>query len=250
MNFPKDHERFSKLTSGIQNLLISIAVLVGGGWTLYSFQATKTAQKAAMEAELLGIRRAVIDVDVTAEAVSSYVSEFKAGERLVSRHFLLVSVVLKNLGNERAFVSLKDGDLTVDRLGAAQLGQDGNTYSGPRDPVFPNEFDNTVGLMLLPGAKQTLRYASPLSFPGLYNVRFSVPAPPDHSNVIETRYGSSSGEKPKNEARWFGSTIVNVNQLPKLSRTMKVIVARVDNCESKWLNNTVCSHRVSVMPDR
>jgi hypothetical protein len=33
----RDPERFAKITSGVQWLVIAVAVVVGGGWSFYTF---------------------------------------------------------------------------------------------------------------------------------------------------------------------------------------------------------------------
>lgn len=50
-----NYESFKDLASGIQSLIVSFAVLAGGGWTLYTFRSLASAQKA--RAELSEIER-------------------------------------------------------------------------------------------------------------------------------------------------------------------------------------------------
>ncbi len=46
-----DFENFNNLASGIQSLMVAVAVLIGGGWALYQFVSMKTLAKARADLE-------------------------------------------------------------------------------------------------------------------------------------------------------------------------------------------------------
>jgi hypothetical protein len=52
-----DHERFKNITGAIQSLVVSVAVLVGGGWTLFEYNSLRSAEKARLEVEDLTTAR-------------------------------------------------------------------------------------------------------------------------------------------------------------------------------------------------
>jgi hypothetical protein len=56
-------ERIRDLTGIAQNLLISLAVVVGGAWTIFMFWTERPDRKAEREA----FARPIITVEVTAE---------------------------------------------------------------------------------------------------------------------------------------------------------------------------------------
>jgi hypothetical protein len=45
-------EPFDKIASGVQSVAVTVAVLVGGAWTLYSFVTTKTAEKSLYDLQI------------------------------------------------------------------------------------------------------------------------------------------------------------------------------------------------------
>ena len=42
-------EKFNNIASGIQSLLLALAVIIGGVWTLYTFSSLKQVEKAKAE---------------------------------------------------------------------------------------------------------------------------------------------------------------------------------------------------------
>jgi hypothetical protein len=45
----KNDERFSNISSGIQNIILGAAVIIGGAWTAFIFSTLRTKYKAEAE---------------------------------------------------------------------------------------------------------------------------------------------------------------------------------------------------------
>ena len=44
-----DHERFNNLLSGLKNLVLSISIIIGGIWTIITFNVLNKVNKARIE---------------------------------------------------------------------------------------------------------------------------------------------------------------------------------------------------------
>ena len=54
----KDHERFNNIASGIQNIVLILAIIIGGLWTSFTFSTLKTKYKAQAEITELELKNA------------------------------------------------------------------------------------------------------------------------------------------------------------------------------------------------
>ena len=58
-----DHERFKALSAGIQSIVLSIAVLFGGGWSAYTFWRLQSVEEAKAKLESLTAPSLSITID-------------------------------------------------------------------------------------------------------------------------------------------------------------------------------------------
>jgi hypothetical protein len=94
------HEDFKNITSGIQSIALSLAVIVGGIWSLYTFWGTKQLQKAQAEE-----RRQVPVLNLSVHVLTPL-------EILPSNQARLVAdVEIRNDGSEPMMVDLKNSRL-------------------------------------------------------------------------------------------------------------------------------------------
>jgi hypothetical protein len=61
----KDHERFSNIASGIQNIVLVVAIIIGGLWTAYTFSTLSTKSKAEAELTDLDLRKSKAQAEIT-----------------------------------------------------------------------------------------------------------------------------------------------------------------------------------------
>src|SRR4051794_30702167 len=113
-----DHEKFKDLTSGIQSIVLSLAVIVGGLWALYTFWGTKQLQKA--QAEILGLQIAsnrskveLLQLERSRVAVLNLSLHVLTPLEILpsNQARLVVDVEIKNDGNEPMMVDMKNTHL-------------------------------------------------------------------------------------------------------------------------------------------
>jgi hypothetical protein len=62
-----DHERFKDIAAGIQSYILSLAILVGGSWTLYTFWTLGTATKATQDVEVAKAQLAKLNQELAGQ---------------------------------------------------------------------------------------------------------------------------------------------------------------------------------------
>jgi hypothetical protein len=161
-----DSERFQQLTSGLQNIVVTLAVLVGGIWTLYTFQTLKTREKAKLDLEIAEYRRAALDIAIKAD----YVDQSQDPASGKSR-FIAATVTLTNRGVVHADINVSGESLIVQRFE--------NSPEGPR-PVERGGFQplgvQGAGGVVRPNATAEYAYLIPVSGPGIYLLSFRATA--------------------------------------------------------------------------
>jgi hypothetical protein len=73
MKFANDSKRFSELTGGIQSIILSLAVFIGGIWTAFIFYSTHTAQLAQLDFEGKRAVRPVLQVTMEPDVLDATV---------------------------------------------------------------------------------------------------------------------------------------------------------------------------------
>lgn len=164
-------DRFSKIASGVQSIVVTLAVIIGGGWTLYSFNATRTAEKAALDIELAKARKPQIEVAMEAKAQSSYDPGDTTG---LKQNYLRVIVTLKNAGNTKFNVDLSEKTLFIAEVNIV----DGQLVA---DEILSRISHLTTlsykHLTLPAGNSIQLPYLLNIKSPGLYFIEFRLPWP-------------------------------------------------------------------------
>src|SRR5436305_1913900 len=64
-----DHEKFKNVLSGVQSIVLSVAVLVGGIWTTVTFRLLHTTTKAEADLEELNRKlkqQAIVQINIQA----------------------------------------------------------------------------------------------------------------------------------------------------------------------------------------
>jgi hypothetical protein len=161
---------FKDIAAGVQSIVIALGLLVGGGWTLYTFRTLGSAQKAS--AELLAIERDQqpgfqldIDADVKQpDATGPYELLIRleirnAGKRSVSLDFSDPSVLVGKLKFVESAGAKLDGQ--PQKLSVFYISEQG---LGPQEERY-----------LRSGDVRHLAYVCYVSTPGLYLIQAQVP---------------------------------------------------------------------------
>ncbi len=91
-----DHERFKNILNGVQSLVLSVAVVVGGVWTLLVFDVLEQVERARAELDVLrkqAAQQPAMEVEIEAEEVY-----LEGG----NRPYLSARVKIANVGTRNA----------------------------------------------------------------------------------------------------------------------------------------------------
>jgi hypothetical protein len=195
-----NNEQFSKIASGIQAIVVSLAVIVGGGWTLYTFGSLQQVERARTEVEKL--RRSLLERGVL--VITLRPSQVKSAQP--STRYVLVDVAVQNQGNSTEVIDWSKSGLRltkvdVDRGGGLAFGQTLDVgYSLPGRLVQSSS--------ILPGQTRGLAFLVPLQQPGVYHIAFEAIISPTET-AVHMREHALIGVTP-DEVMWGASTYFSV----------------------------------------
>ena len=209
MSLIQDHDRFSKIAGGLQSIVVTLAVLIGGGWTLYSFTASKTAEKAALDIEIAKAKRPILEVAIEAKALAA-IDPSDANGGLHS--FIRVTVTLKNGGNTQIEIPLQQSRLAVAEVNIVEGGLVADEAFKTSKHLAVSPFSQAS---LAAGNTVQLSYLVNVKKPGLYFVEFAASLP----KAAEPLPGGVAAPGSEFERRYgVASTFVDVPKLPKRQR--------------------------------
>ena len=182
-----DHERFKNICSGFQSIVVGIAVLVGGAWTAFVFNAQLSVENAKVQVEKLHLeleQRPAINIDIDAQQLAIPDMNDK---------FLLITVLISNHGNSDT--RLKWGTKPI-KIESISFDKDGLE---DRKHIASAGFTQ-VGHGVRVGDE--LKRSSVVKIPndGLYRVTFQCPARTDQVTEI----------RASDNVYWFSSRYVVV----------------------------------------
>ena len=163
-----DHEKFRNLSGGVQSLVLTIAIIVGGLWTLFTYDALRQAERARAEYEKLQKdlkeRRAiVINMEPTQVSIPGDPARYIAAR-----------LRFENMGNQTEVIYWPPNPFNVSRIwiddhGSFQLKQ----LRGVRveAPV-----GSEAGLRLMPRVAVNRMFLARVDRPGLYYLELDVEA--------------------------------------------------------------------------
>ncbi len=172
-------DSFSKLAGGIQALVTTLGIIIGGIWALVRFDALLEAQIAThqaekLEAEAIIARRGaesqvVLNIDISAKQISPQDN---------TNRWVMIEITLRNSGNTPYKLDIKNNTrFYIARVnGIDDNGVPEYDYESPLKFDYP---DKTIEwFMLRPGAEiDRFRTIQKADLPGLYVARFSAGVP-------------------------------------------------------------------------
>jgi len=200
--WPQDHERFKNLCSAFQSIVISLAVVVGGGWTLYTFTKLRTIEKAQAELNQATFQRPVLNVQVAGTVLDqATVTALRKGGAF-KPYVVQVVVTITNQGN-----LLEALDLTADSLFLTQLqSSSGGTVFIMQGGAFrvAGGYEPSIAVVR-PGNTITLPYLVDMENPGVYLLEFRAPVA---SSTSKAAIKDAAISKPTEAAVWTAQTFV------------------------------------------
>jgi hypothetical protein len=182
-------ERIKDLTGIAQNLLISLAVVIGGGWTIFMFWTERPDRKAEREA----FARPIINVEVSAEQIDM---DDKGGL------YVFAVAKLKNHGNLTGVIDLKaTPPFRISRI----------AFSGERiavgelqAPIAARNVTGTTSAALGAQAYDEYHVFVRVAEPGHYYVEFLAPLAESDFKVDKLL--------PLDAKNWWGATRLEVKK--------------------------------------
>lgn len=210
----QNHDVSNNFLSGIHYLIISLAIIIGGVWSIYTFNVLEMASNAKLQAqnaeiqltkaqeELKQIKEQIKGTDSSSITISAVPLRTQLG--------MIISITIKNNGKRPLSFDTSEGTVSIYKVNATddKIEQtqklSPSLYSSIRNPNDQNSSKNrTLARMhVLIGAEKTLSYIVGLKKPGLYYITFK--SSPD-SNF--------DGEDLKNgkPVEWFASSYFEIS---------------------------------------
>lgn len=192
--FP-EHEKFKNIAAGFQSLVLAIAIVIGGGWTIFTFQRLRQSEmaEAKLRAELNELReKRVINIVI------------KASQTIVphdTTRYIRAIVEITNVGNYSEVLEWQGPPFRVRRV---LFGNQGTLKFGPpTGAVMAIACAEDAGNEVLPGEIVRLPCVARVRDPGLYYITFTVFV----SEAAQSQTEREGGSEP---VAWSSATLVTV----------------------------------------
>ena len=156
-------QQFKDVSAGIQSVVVALAVLIGGVWTLYTFQSLRSADEA----------RAKV---ATSMSISISSRQVKGSQ---SKQFgLAFEVLLENTGGQDITVDLTRPPLTLTAVSSNSEGKPVPKRSYNASPMYAPgtaDFRSVPVQGVQVKSKKTISFYVEVDQPGTYFAAFSVP---------------------------------------------------------------------------
>lgn len=208
------HEKSHNIFASIHYLVIAIAIVIGGGWSLYTFDILNKAEKA--EVEYNELLKSIENTESSTIKIESNIIDYNDGKGLI------IEVTLTNNGKEKLYYSLGNTPLTLYQI------QSKGTKFAAKSIITPKlysalskskkEGPNTylTCVALLSKSVKTLSYFIPIEERGLYYATF-ISKP-----YIDNKTGENGNQScmlnditlndkvDPDDVRWFASKYIDI----------------------------------------
>jgi hypothetical protein len=162
-----DPDRFAKIAAGLQSLVIAGAFVVGGIWTLYSFNSQLQVENA--RGQLQKVQRELAqEPKVELSATITQVKVLGA-----KRLHLIGQITVQNVGNAITALNLEDRPIKIYRVSIDDSGEARWTLVHQLNSLV--DTDTSLGsLISQAGSKNLINFATSVDKPGLYVLKFQA----------------------------------------------------------------------------
>jgi len=192
----KDHEKFNNIASGIQSLVITTAVIIGGIWTLVTFNVLNQveqskAQLREIEQRLKQFGTVDVQIEATQESLPNDTSEY-----------ISAIVQVKNIGTRTVILEYPDdGPFSATRVVLAENGRMNiGEIVRAKISAASNPWLAVSGSRLLPGEVERTPFFVKIAEPGLYKLTFYVDL-----TILEKHEAVDAGVPEHNRVQWVDS---------------------------------------------
>jgi hypothetical protein len=200
----QDAQIFQLIMAGVQNILISIGLIVGGSWTLYTFQSLFLKRKAKVDLEKLqwDLEKTRADIETARFRQAVVKIDIDARQENLGSDKLCIAIVatIENLGNENTRLLFTTRPAFEVEL--VEFPVDG----GVRHVVVLQGNADLEYMTLRAKASHRFHYFGLVDNPGLYRyiVRFSVPLSNDDM-LIHEKTAQDASFRANREIVWSNS---------------------------------------------
>ena len=170
---------FYNVAKGVQSIVITLAVIIGGIWTVYTFSVLGTAEKAKLEL----FKQAAFEIDVNAKYETTGEKSF----------YILGIITITNKGNRNSLFSSKNSVLTVYKIDFDNRG--GSTFREVAKMEYP------AGSVIRTGTSHKHPFLLRVFEKGAYYINYAAPITDEDAKI----YKESGGEDIQNVS-WSGQT--------------------------------------------
>jgi hypothetical protein len=206
---PMNHEQFKNTADGVQSIVLSVAVVVGGVWSAYTFGLLKTVDEAKAKLE-----------SITAPSLSIHIETQQTASPATKKYGLIILVKIQNTGGKRIALDLTqpdpaNGPLRVSLVETAANGAlvAKRSYSPfAYSDMIQGESSFLASQNVQVKSTKEIAYFVELDAPGIYFVRFSAPySLPDKDELeITPQYIEKTTGARWSGNIWVAETFVDV----------------------------------------
>lgn len=174
-------EDFSNLASAIESIVVAIAVVVGGVWTLIRFSALGSIQKA--KADLEATRRKLRERGIfnfTMEAT-------QLTDNTTTDRQIVVSVRVQNDGNRSEVINWSVSFLRVTQMISSKE-HEGLTYGHSIVLPYTTSDGPAIASSVMPGQARTFPFLAAVASPGIYQLQFVAKLSPAEASISEAEH--------------------------------------------------------------
>jgi len=187
-------EDFKNLAGGIQSLLVGLAVLIGGAWTLFRFFSLKEVEKAKRDLQQQSHLR--LEMQATQMFSSNRVDKY-----------INVSLTITNPGNRTELIRWLDSKLSA---ALVSKGTNGGVQLGERISAKVQSLHlDLKGSTIDPGISETCAFLIPVESYGVYFLESSLAGSAAETNAA-IEEAISAGFRRPDLAYWAASMYFNV----------------------------------------
>jgi hypothetical protein len=233
MNALQKSEQLKNIASALQSAIVSVAALVGGGWALYTFTATKQSEQAYYdnlnkrgESELKKLDFELKNLAISVERQKAELNpqmattiETKTVPAVTAgKYGLLIKVTVENKGDLFTVLELEEPPPRQQSyMRLSHIGSDEKGLFGTRQ-YFPKAYNNyndgtprngaMQRFVLWPKSVHQIEYYVELDDPGLYNVSFYSHAQGKLFEKTVLKEVEDIGKVPESDTpgrQWYGT---------------------------------------------
>lgn len=227
-------ETFANVASGIQSLVVSFAVVVGGIWSLYTFNALNQVKIARTELTKAQdeVNQLALDITLTAKQTQPISSD---------KYGMLVDVSVHNAGKRPIKVDLKNQPLTISRM----VKDDTNNLRASKS--YAPTIYKDIGIndrtplnwqQVQPGSTRVIEFYQEVEDAGMYHITFNSSMSSDVQRMLSEREAGTEQEVDESKyiynpfGTWYAQKFINIDNPNKenqhrSTKRLKAFVARL-----------------------